>query len=62
VADAYASKYEWHVTVRDGVFDAEHGAPTAGPPPYTVYRITPSTVYAFGTDETFASRSTRWRF
>jgi hypothetical protein len=32
VAEAYAAKYEWPVTVRDGAFDAD-GAPTAGPPP-----------------------------
>ena len=27
VADAYASKYEWPLTVRDGTFFAEYGAP-----------------------------------
>lgn len=62
VADVYTSKYEWPVTVRDGAFDAEYGAPTAGPPPYEVYEVTPAVVFGFGTDETFAPRSTRWRF
>lgn len=32
VADAYGSKCEWPVSVRDGAFWAD-GAPTAGPPP-----------------------------
>ncbi len=36
VADAYASKYGWPPTVKDGAFDAPYGAPTAGPPPYEV--------------------------
>jgi hypothetical protein len=36
VAEAYASKYGWRVTVRDGAFYAD-GAPNAGPPPYAVY-------------------------
>jgi len=29
----YATKYDWHATVRDGAFHAD-GAPTVGPPPY----------------------------
>lgn len=62
VADAYRSKYEWPATVRDGAFDAPYGAPTAGPPPYEVYEVTPFVVFGFGTDETFAPRSTRWKF
>jgi nitroimidazol reductase NimA-like FMN-containing flavoprotein (pyridoxamine 5'-phosphate oxidase superfamily) len=60
VAAVYASKYDWHVTVRDGAFDADYGAPTAGPPPYDVYEVTPATAFAFGTDESFSP--TRWRF
>jgi nitroimidazol reductase NimA-like FMN-containing flavoprotein (pyridoxamine 5'-phosphate oxidase superfamily) len=60
VAAAYAAKYGWHVTVRDGAFEAEYGASTAGPPPYAVYELTPRTALGFGTDETFSP--TRWRF
>ena len=30
---------------------AEYSAPSAGPPPWHVYKIIPSTVFAFGTDE-----------
>jgi nitroimidazol reductase NimA-like FMN-containing flavoprotein (pyridoxamine 5'-phosphate oxidase superfamily) len=62
VAAEYVSKYQWPVTVRDGAFDAPYGAPTAGPPPYELYQISPGVVFAFGTDETFAPRSTRFRF
>ena len=60
LAAAYASKYGWHVTVRGGAFDAAYGAPTAGPPPYEVYQVTPTTAFGFGTDESFSP--TRWRF
>ena len=59
VAEVYASKYDWHVTMRDGAFYAD-GAPTAGPPPYEVYEVTPTMSFGFPTDETF--RPTRWRF
>jgi hypothetical protein len=38
VADAYASTYGWHVTVRNGAFHDAGGATTAGPPPYDVMR------------------------
>jgi hypothetical protein len=60
VADVYASKYDWHVTVRKAAFDAEYGAPTAGPPPSDLYEVTASKAYGFGTDERFSP--TRWRF
>jgi nitroimidazol reductase NimA-like FMN-containing flavoprotein (pyridoxamine 5'-phosphate oxidase superfamily) len=60
VADVYASKYDWHVTVRDGVFYADYGAPTAGPPPFEVYEIAPTVAFGFGTEESFSP--TRWRF
>ncbi len=62
VADAYDEKYQWPPTVRDGAFDAPYGAPTAGPPPYEVFEITPTVVFGFGTDDEHAPRSTRWRF
>jgi hypothetical protein len=60
VADAYAMTYDWHVTVRDGAFDDTEGAPTAGPPPYDVYELQPTTAFGFGTEESFDP--TRWRF
>ena len=60
VADAYASKYEWPLTVRDGAFSAEYGAPSAGSPPYDPYEMTPVTGFGLGMDEPFGA--TRWTF
>lgn len=62
IAEAYHAKYGWPVTVGDGAFDAPDGAPSAGPPPYQPYAVTPTVVFGFGTDDRFAPRSTRWRF
>ncbi len=59
VAEGYATKYDWQVTIRDGAIYAD-GAPTAGPPPYDVYEVKPETIFGFGTDETFSA--THWRF
>ena len=61
VADVYESKYEWTVEIRDEAFHAA-GAPTAGPPPFHVFALSPAIAYGFATDETFEGRSTRWRF
>lgn len=60
VAESYADKYGWLVRVRDGAFDADHGAPSAGEPPYQVYEVEPSTVFGLGTAEPFGAA--RWRF
>jgi Pyridoxamine 5'-phosphate oxidase len=63
VAAAYDSKYGWPVTITDGdMFDAPYGAPTAGPPPYRVYQISPTRAYAFGTSDNLGVRSTRFEF
>ena len=35
---------------------------SAGPPPYHPYEITPATVFAFGTADEYAGRTTRYRF
>jgi Pyridoxamine 5'-phosphate oxidase len=59
VAQAYATKYRWPVEVRDGAFHGE-GAPTAGPPPYEIYRVRATTVFGFPTEET--TRPATWRF
>jgi nitroimidazol reductase NimA-like FMN-containing flavoprotein (pyridoxamine 5'-phosphate oxidase superfamily) len=59
VAELYASKYDWRVKVRDGAFYGD-GAPTAGPPPYGVYEVTPTVVFAFCKDGSISP--TRWRF
>ena len=62
VAEGYRAKYDWPVTVTGDGFDAPYGAPTAGPPPYQLYEITPVTVFGFGTAAGLASRATRWAF
>ena len=62
VAEAYRAKSGWPVTVTDGAFDAPYGAPTAGPPPYQPYEITPVTVLGFGTADNFAGCATRFAF
>lgn len=70
VSQAYDAKYGWEVDVHDGAFYGE-GAPTAGPPPYHVYRITPTVAYGFpgtegsdaqGTADTGMITPTRWSF
>jgi hypothetical protein len=62
VGAVYGEKYGWPVHVRDRAFHAPYGAPTAGPPPYEVFAIRPHKVFAFGTDDAFAARSTRFTF
>ena len=59
VATAYATKYGWTVEVRDGGLYGE-GAPTAGPPPYDVYLLTPRKAFALPTDD--AEAGTTWQF
>ena len=58
-ADAYETKYGWPVTVREGALYGD-GAPTAGPSPYAVYEVLPTTAFGFPTGGTFTP--TRWRF
>jgi hypothetical protein len=62
VAASYRDKYEWPVIVVGDAMDAPYGAPTAGPPPYAVFRVLPSRAYALGIIDTTNYRSTRWRF
>jgi nitroimidazol reductase NimA-like FMN-containing flavoprotein (pyridoxamine 5'-phosphate oxidase superfamily) len=50
----------WQPTVRDGAFFAEYSAPSAGPPPWEVYEVTPTTIFALGTAAPYGA--TRWRF
>ena len=59
IAAAYLTKYGWQVSIRGGAFYAD-GAPTAGPPPYEVYEIRLSTVFAFPATKEITP--TRWRF
>jgi len=50
VADTF-NRQGWPAKVDGGALTAEYSAPSAGPPPWHVYRIKPDTVYAFGTAE-----------
>jgi hypothetical protein len=59
VRDVYADK-GWAPAVRDGALHDVLGAPTAGPPPYWVYRIKPVVAYGFPMEE--GNSPTRWRF
>jgi nitroimidazol reductase NimA-like FMN-containing flavoprotein (pyridoxamine 5'-phosphate oxidase superfamily) len=50
---------DWGPQVRDGAFWHEFSAPSAGPPPWDVYEITPTKLFAFSTGE--PNGATRWR-
>jgi Pyridoxamine 5'-phosphate oxidase len=69
VAEAYGSTMGWPLEVRDGAVFGPN-APTAGPPPYAVYELRPTTVFGLpgiaGTEQGVGSAGafspTRWRF
>ena len=54
VADEYVRE-GWPAQVEGDALTAEYSAPSAGPPPWQVYKITPSTVFAFGTAEPYGA-------
>jgi hypothetical protein len=60
IVAAYRDTHGWDVWRSGEALAAPYGAPTAGPPPYLAFRIEPTTIYAFGTVEGLAERSTRW--
>ena len=49
------NKGGWHPEVAGDALTAEYMAPSGGPPPWHVYRITMSTVVALGTAEPFGA-------
>ena len=51
----------WPVRVENGAFTAPYSAPSAGPPPWNLYVVTPSVAFGVGSagDQPGA---TRWRF
>jgi nitroimidazol reductase NimA-like FMN-containing flavoprotein (pyridoxamine 5'-phosphate oxidase superfamily) len=69
VADAYTSSLHWPLEVRDGAVFGPN-APTAGPPPYAVFELTPTTVFGLpgiagtegGEGAAGSFSPTRWRF
>ena len=50
MAAAYAAD-QWPARVEGDAITADYSAPSAGPPPWYVYRVEPSTVFALGTSE-----------
>ncbi|CAN5772531.1 pyridoxamine 5'-phosphate oxidase family protein [soil metagenome] len=50
---------DWGPQARDGAFWHEFSAPSAGPPPWDVHEITPTTIYAVASEEPYGA--TRWR-
>jgi nitroimidazol reductase NimA-like FMN-containing flavoprotein (pyridoxamine 5'-phosphate oxidase superfamily) len=68
VTDAYRTRLEWPLEVRDGRVVGPN-APTAGPPPYAVFRVAPTTIFGLpGTagmdqfDPAELPHPTRWDF
>ncbi len=59
IAASYATD-GWPVTVTDDAFTAPFSAPSAGPPPWDLYAITPETAFLVATAEPYGA--TRWRF
>jgi hypothetical protein len=59
VASRYARE-GWPARVVDGAFTYDYSAPSAGPPPWYVYEVVPTT--AFGVLSTEPGGATRWRF
>lgn len=59
VAQLYG-RLGWPVAVEGSAFTAPYSAPSAGPPPWDLYRFVFHTVYGLATEE--PSGATRWRF
>ena len=50
----------WPAVVKDGAFTYDYSAPSAGPPPWDLYAVAPTTVFGVLSDE--PGGATRWRF
>jgi hypothetical protein len=50
----------WPARVEDGAFTYDYSAPSAGPPPWGLYAVAPTTV--FGVLAAEPGGATRWRF
>jgi hypothetical protein len=59
LAKRYADQ-GWPASVSGGALTAEYSAPSAGPPPWNLYVVRPTT--AFGVASTEPSGATRWQF
>ena len=59
LAQRYAAQ-GWPARVSDGALTAEYSAPSAGPPPWFLYVVTPITAFGVATAE--PNGATRWQF
>src|SRR4051812_5235086 len=59
IAELYAA-HGWPATADNGALTAPYSAPSAGPPPWDVYVITPVTAFGVATAEPHGA--TRWQF
>jgi pyridoxine/pyridoxamine 5'-phosphate oxidase len=59
LAERYTAQ-GWPARVEDGALTAPYSAPSAGPPPWYLYVLTPSTAFGVATAEPYGA--TRWRF
>jgi hypothetical protein len=50
----------WPARVENGAFTYDYSAPSAGPPPWYLYEVTPSRAFGVATDEPHGA--TRWTF
>ena len=50
----------WPVQVGGDAFTAPYSAPSAGPPPWHLYRVTIHTAFGVATEEPYGA--SRWRF
>ena len=60
VARLYREEGGWPVQVEGDAFTAPYSAPSAGPPPWHLYRLTLHTAFGVATAE--PNGATRWRF
>jgi pyridoxine/pyridoxamine 5'-phosphate oxidase len=59
LAERYAAQ-GWPARAGDGAITAEFSAPSAGPPPWNLYAVTPITAFGVATAKPYGA--TRWRF
>lgn len=59
LAEHYAAQ-GWPARVEDGALTAPYSAPSAGPPPWHLYALTPVTAFGVASAEPYGA--TRWRF
>jgi len=59
IAARYAAQ-GWPARASAGAITAEYSAPSAGPPPWDLYEMTPTTAFGVATAKPYGA--TRWRF